>query len=106
MRYLKTYKLLNVSVGDYVYCENGNITETPTLDSFLKDNIGQIIEIDLKKSEAYKIEYHNIPPECLNYFCDVQNNSGTRSIRWTNIVAWDKDPELLKAKIVSKKFSI
>jgi len=72
MKHLKTYESLSdkPEIGDYVICEDEEIISNNTFRPFIKNNIGQIIEIDEKPPE-YNIKYENIPTHLLNdYFYD------------------------------------
>jgi len=109
MKHLKTFEDNNFkyNIGDYVICKFYNDGENHELNIFLKNNIGQIIDITKYlglEINKYIIQFDNIPKH-LNWYKIAVYDS---SIQFTDrdIVYCTKDKSELEMMINSKKFNL
>lgn len=115
MKYIKTYEYLTTDsykpqVGDYVICKD--ISGGSKLNYFLKNNIGQIVEIYPNKSIPtiiqHRVKYDFIPGRLLKYFEDAPFPlaPGTRSFTNTEILYFSHDKEILKILPITNKYNL
>jgi len=97
-------------VGDYVICyEDGPVRDT-RINTFLLDNIGQIIEIDNEdEQEKWKflVQFENFSDTYVkaHYFNDY-NKDGCRKMSKDDIKFWNSDRNMLEAIIIAKKYNL
>lgn len=106
MKHLKKFEqnINEPEIGDYVICRE-NITNLPNLKNFLKNNIGQILDVNINKTN-FIVQYENIPSwltELFNYGHSIPN---CRSMQRHEIVEFANSSEELKLKLMQLKYNL
>jgi len=106
MKYIKTYETLNdfPKNGDYVICKNDYLyvaTDRDDLNNFLKNNIGQIVDIQNLKY-SYIIKFNNVPTDIRDYF----NTDYLRGFTRREILHYSKNKKDLELFINVNKFNL
>jgi hypothetical protein len=111
MKYIKLYETLDEpQIGDYVYCQEASGSNDDIIgkkiDEFLENNIGQIIKKSDELDFDVIVKYENVPVELKQKCFNHDNIVGGRRMDIGEIVFWDKDPEMVRAKINAEKYNI
>lgn len=97
-------------VGDYVICEEKSYTTDLTVVSFIKSNIGQLIEINSDKEVDYPyvVKYENVTDEIYAYFGGGSDNiyDKCRGMSETEIKYWAKNKKELEHILRAKKYNL
>jgi len=105
MKHLKIYKELSEpEIGDYVICNWRNADDEHEANIFIRNNIGQIINIIKYSMNSHIIRYDNIPAD-LHMYTAASDSTAFRLAR-QDILKFSKNREELEMYINLNKFNI
>jgi len=111
MKHLKIYeKYYKLEIGDYVICWDyylRNNDDYKNINDFLKNNVGQIIDITNKLTtgvENYVVQYDNIPYNLNKYTTSFYKSSIPMTSK--DILQYSKDKSELEIMINSNKYNL
>jgi len=112
MKYIKTYenKIFNESLIDNYIIININDTYWPTMykdkRTFINNNIGKIVEVNLYDTDSLHIKYYNIPNELRKMYFPEDGIFVLHSGHSVNIVDISKNIEDLEYIYDMKKYNL
>jgi len=115
MKHLKEYKIFESKITKYVlftsdYYKSNNSTimnkAKRTVNEFLLNNVGKIIESNIKDNDILRlVEFSNIPNDLKIYFIGKNQNKLSVNLEYIEYIIGDSPEDVLKQK-KTKEFNL